>query len=87
MSAIDTSKLRIVEEKADIVLDNPKASQILKFVDVGDRISYVGSDDKYRSGGFIMTISPKGNSMTISGGPFKWAVSTSFIQQLFVFKK
>ena len=87
MSAIIPARLREVEDKADIVLDRPRPNQIKKYLAVGDRVSYVGTDNKYRSGGFIMTISEKGNSMTISGGNLKWALSTSSIQQLFVSKK
>lgn len=76
-----------MEEKADVVLDRPKPNQIKKYIAIGDRVSYVGDDGKYRSGGFVMSISQKGNAFTISGGKLKWAISTSSITQLFVSKK
>lgn len=87
MSRIIPERLQMVEEKADIVLQRPKPTQIKKYVSTGDRVSYVGNDNKYRSGGFVMTISEDGETMSLSGGRLRWSVSTSFIRQLFVSKK
>lgn len=84
---IDNKKLRMVSEKADMVIDTPTNKQIRKFIAKGDRISYVGTDNKYRSGGFIMSVAEDGSSMTISGGNLKWTLKTDMIDTIYLVKK
>jgi hypothetical protein len=80
-------KLKDIEEKADIIIDDPTPKQILKHLAIGDRVSYVGKDNKYRSGGFIMTINGSGTTFAISGGNLRWSVLTDNLKSLFIFKK
>lgn len=87
MSSIDPTKLKAVEDKADIVMEKPKNSQIKKFLKEGDRVSYIGTDNKYRSGGFVISIAEDGSSFVISGGKLKWSLSTSKVANLFIVKK
>lgn len=84
---IDKRKLKEVEDKADMVIDNPTPKQIIKYLAIGDRVSYVGKDKKYRSGGFIMTIVKDGSSFAISGGNLRWTVLTENMKSLIIFKK
>ena len=84
---IDNRKLRMVAEKADMVIDTPTNKQIRKFIAKGDRVSYVGTDNKYRSGGFIMSMAEDGSSMAISGGNLKWTLKTDSIDTIYVAKK
>ena len=84
---IQKRKLKEVEDKADIVIDDPKPKQVMKHLAVGDRVSYVGKDNKYRSGGFVMKILDDGNSFAISGGNLRWTVLTSNLKSLIIFKK
>ena len=87
MSALDPVKLKVVEEKADIVMDDPKASQIKKHLKAGDRVSYIGMDNKYRSGGFVLSIGDDGGSFVISGGNLKWSLRTDKVRRLFIMQK
>jgi RPA family protein len=87
MSEIDEEKLRAVEEKADVIIDNPKNKQILENVDNGDRVSYIGKDNLYRSGGFVLSVSREGDSMTLTTGSATWFVRTAKIATLFVVSK
>lgn len=87
MSTIDPSKLKEVEDKADIVMEKPKDAQIKKFLKSGDRVAYVGTDNKYRSGGFIISIAEDGSNFVISGGNLKWTLQTSKVSRLFIVKK
>ncbi len=84
---IDPAKLRAVADKADIEIDRPTKKQILKHLDSGDRISYVGVDNKYRSGGFIMSIAEDGSSMTIRGGNLKWTLRTNAKDTIYIVKR
>lgn len=84
---IDNKKLRMVADKADMVIDSPTPKQIRKFIAKGDRISYIGTDNKYRSGGFIMSIAEDGSSVAISGGNLKWTLRTDMIDTMYVAKK
>lgn len=84
---LDERKLREVSDKADLEMEEPTKRQILKFIKKGDRVSYIGTDNKYRSGGFIMSIAEDGSSMTISGGNFRWTLKTSNIDTIYVVKK
>jgi hypothetical protein len=87
MSAVDPKKIKAVEDKSDIVIDEPTAKQIKKFLNVGDRVSYIGNDEKYRSGGFVMKIADDGSSFSISGGNLQWTVRTSNLLKIFVVSK
>jgi hypothetical protein len=87
MSAIIPERLAAVEEAADIVLDKPTDKQILKYLNSGDRISYVGKDNKYRSGGFVMNIAEDGSSFGLRGGNLRWTLATDKIKQLFIVTK
>lgn len=87
MSAVDPEKLKVVEDKADIVMDKPKPNQIKKHLKGGDRVSYVGTDGKYRSGGFVMSIADDGSSFIISGGNLKWTLRTDKVSRLFIVSK
>jgi len=87
MSAVDKKKIKEVEDKADIVMDEPTPKQILKFVNTSDRVSYIAKDNKYRSGGFVISVNPDGSSISISGGNLKWTLKTSNIKKLFVVSK
>jgi hypothetical protein len=87
MSAVDPAKLKVVEDKADIIMEAPKPSQIKKHLKGGDRVSYIGTDGKYRSGGFIMSVAEDGTSFTISGGNLKWTLRTDKVARLFVVQK
>lgn len=84
MSAVDKKLIKEVEDKADIVMDEPTAKQMLKFVKTRDRISYIGRDNKYRSGGFVISIQPDGTSIALSGGNLKWSLKTSNIKKIFI---
>lgn len=84
---LDEKKLRAVADKADLEMEEPSKRQILKFIAKGDRVSYIGTDNKYRSGGFIMSIAEDGSSMAISGGNFRWTLKTSNIDTIYVAKK
>lgn len=84
---IDEEKLRSVEEKADVIIDNPKNNQILENVNDGDRVSYIGTDNKYRSGGFVLSVGRKGDTMTLTTGKVTWVVNTAKIATLFVVSK
>lgn len=87
MSAVDPKKIKAVEDKSDIVIDEPTAKQIKKFLNTGDRVSYIGQDEKYRSGGFVMKIADDGSSFSISGGNLQWTVRTSNLLKIFVVSK
>jgi len=87
MSAVDPKKIKAVEDKSDIVIDEPTPKQIKKFLNVGDRVSYIGNDEKYRSGGFVMKIADDGSSFSISGGNLQWTVRTSNLLKIFVVSK
>jgi hypothetical protein len=87
MSAVDPKKIKEVENKADIVIDEPTAKQIKKFLNPSDRVSYIGKDKKYRSGGFVMTIAEDGSKFSLSGGNLQWTVLTSNLLKIFVVSK
>jgi hypothetical protein len=87
MSAVDPSKIAVVEDKADIVIDSPKASQIKKHLSTGDRVSYIGTDNKYRSGGFVLSIATDGSSFVLSGGKLKWTLRTDKVSRIFIVQK
>jgi hypothetical protein len=70
-----------------MVIDNPKPSQILKHLKPADRISYIGTDGKYRSGGFVIRLAEDGQSISLSGGNLKWTLYTEKIQTIFIVKK
>lgn len=84
---LDARKLRKVEEKADMVIESPTKKQVVKFIEPGDRISYIGTDDKYRSGGFIMSVAEDGSQMAVSGGSLKWTLRTDKIDTVYLVKK
>lgn len=79
--------MKIVEDKADIVMERPKPNQIKKHLNAGDRVSYVGTDNKYRSGGFVISIADDGSSFVISGGNLKWTLRTDKVSRLFIVSK
>jgi hypothetical protein len=87
MSALDPAKLKVVENKADIVMDDPKPGQVKKHLKSGDRVSYIGTDNKYRSGGFVLSIAEDGSSFVISGGNLKWSLRTDKVSRLFIMQK
>jgi predicted nucleic acid-binding Zn finger protein len=87
MSALDPVKLKVVEDKADIVMDDPKPGQVKKHLKQGDRVSYIGTDNKYRSGGFVLSIVEDGSSFVISGGNLKWSLRTDKVRRLFIVQK
>jgi hypothetical protein len=87
MSAVDPKKIKAVEEKSDIVMETPKPKQITKFLNVGDRVSYIGNDEKYRTGGFVMTIADDGSTFSLSGGNLRWSVRTSNLLKIFIVSK
>jgi hypothetical protein len=87
MSAVDPEKIKVVEDKADIVMDAPKPGQIKKHLKASDRVSYIGTDGKYRSGGFVMSVAEDGSSFVISGGNLKWTLRTDKVARLFVVQK
>jgi hypothetical protein len=84
---LDERKLRQVSEKADVEMEEPTKRQIIKFIKKGDRVSYIGRDNKYRSGGFVMSVAEDGSSMALSGGNFRWTLRTETIDTIFVVKK
>lgn len=84
---LDERKLRDVSEKADMEIETPSKRQIIKFIKKGDRVSYIGKDNKYRSGGFIMSVADDGSSMAIMGGNFRWTLRTETIDTIYVVKK
>jgi hypothetical protein len=84
---LDEEKLAQVEERSDVVIDEPTERQILKHVSTGDRISYIGTDNKFRSGGFVMRVADDGSNLSLSGGNLKWALKTERIQTIFIVKK
>lgn len=84
---VDPRKLNQVAEKADYVIEQPTPKQILKYLSKGDRIAYVGTDDLYRSGGFIMTISEDGKVFSLLGGKYRWSVRTENLDTIFITKK
>lgn len=88
MSKVDKELIKAVEEKADIVIDAPTAKQVTKYVNTRDRISYIAkNDDKYRSGGFVISVKNDGEYISLSGGNLKWTIKTSNIKKLFVVSK
>ena len=87
MSAIVPHLLRGVEDKADVSIDNPSKKQILEYVHQGDRVSYIGKDRLYRSGGFVINVTKDGSSILLLGGPYKWTVKQSFLATIFVVYK
>lgn len=88
MSKVDKELIKAVEEKADIVIDMPTAKQVTKYVNTRDRISYIAkNDDKYRSGGFVISVKNDGEYISLSGGNLKWTIKTSNIKKLFVVSK
>lgn len=87
MSAVDPKKIRQVEERSDIVIEEPTAKQITKYLKSGDRVSYIGKDEKYRSGGFVMKIAEDGTTFSISGGNLQWSIRTSSLAKIFVVSK
>jgi len=84
---IDPKKLEQVADKADYVIEEPTAKQIVKYLDVGDRISYVGKDKSYRPSAFIMAIHDNGNTFAVYGGTLRWSVRTENVDRIFIFKK
>lgn len=84
---VNQRKIKEVEDRSDLVIDEPTASQIKKHLVPADRISYIGTDGKYRSGGFVMKISNDGESISLSGGNLKWTLYTEKIQTIFIVKK
>ena len=84
---VDQKKIKEVEDKSDLVIDHPKPSQILKHLKPADRISYIGTDGKYRSGGFVMKLMNEGEAISLSGGNLKWTLYTNKIQTIFIVKK
>lgn len=84
---MDPKKIRAVEEKSDIVMEDPKPKQITKFLNSGDRVSYIGKDEKYRSGGFVMKIAEDGSTFSLSGGNLQWTVRTSNVAKIFIVSK
>lgn len=84
---VDARKIRDVEDRSDVVIDDPKPSQILKHLKPADRISYIGTDGKYRSGGFVIRIGEEGESIGLSGGNLKWTLRTDKIQTIYIVKK
>ena len=84
---VNAQKIRQVEDRSDLVIDNPKPSQIVKHLKPADRISYIGKDGKYRSGGFVMQIGNDGESISLSGGNLKWTLYTEKIRTIFIVKK
>lgn len=87
MSQIVPHLLQQVEDKADVSIDNPTKRQILEYVKKGDRVSYVGKDKLYRSGGFVINVSKDGGSILLLGGPYKWTLNQSSIATIFVVSK
>lgn len=87
MSAVDPDKIAVVEEKADVIIDSPKANQIKMYMLVGDRVSYIGTDKKYRSGGFVLSIATDGTSFVLSGGKLKWTLRTDKVSRIFIVQK
>ena len=87
MSAVDPKKIKAVEERSDIVIDEPTSKQIKKFLKSGDRVSYIGQDEKYRSGGFVMKIAEDGTTFSLSGGNLQWSVRTSNLAKIFIVSK
>lgn len=84
---VNPRKIKEVEDRSDLVIDNPKPSQINKHLKPADRISYIGTDGKYRSGGFVMQIGNNGESISLSGGNLKWTLYTEKIRTIFIVKK
>jgi hypothetical protein len=87
MSAIVPHLLSRVEDKADVSIDNPTKKQILEYINVGDRVSYIGKDKLYRSGGFVIKIDADGGGFVLMGGPYKWFVKQSSLATIFVVYK
>jgi len=87
MSAVDAKKIKAVEEKSDVVIADPTKKQILKFLKPSDRVSYIGTDDKYRSGGFVMKVAEDGSKFSLSGGNLQWTVLTSNLSKIFIVSK
>ena len=84
---VNPKKIKEVEDRSDLVIDNPKPSQIMKHLKPADRISYIGTDGKYRSGGFVIGIKEDGESISLSGGNLKWTLYTEKIRTIFIVKK
>jgi hypothetical protein len=84
---VDERKIQEVEDKSDLVIDRPKPSQILKHLAPADRISYIGTDGKYRSGGFVMKLMNEGEAISLSGGNLKWTLYTNKIRTIYIVKK
>ena len=87
MSRVVPSLLAEVEDKADITIETPSAKNIKKHVKLGDRVSYVAKDGKYRTGGFIVSLADDGSSMVILGGKLRWTLKASNIEQIFIVSK
>jgi hypothetical protein len=87
MSQVKPYHIKKVEESADYVLEEPSENDILDYVRTGDRISYIGMDKLYRSGGFVTKVAEDGSSLAITGGPYKWTLRQSFIKKIFVSNK
>jgi hypothetical protein len=87
MSVVDRSKIVGVEEKADIIVDQPSPAQLAKYIKSGDRVSYIGKDNLYRSGGFVTRIAKDYESFGIKGGPYAWTLQRKNIRTLFVVSK
>jgi hypothetical protein len=81
---VNPRKIKEVEDRSDIVIDYPKPAQILKHLRTRDRVSYIGTDDKYRSGGFVIAIAEDGSSISLSGGNLKWTIKTPKIATIFI---
>lgn len=84
---LDDAKLRELSEKVDMEIEMPSNRQILKYIEAGDRVSYIGRDNKYRSGGFIVSIADDGSSVVIRGGNFRWTLKTAMIDTIYIVKK
>lgn len=87
MSVVDRSMIKEVEQKANYTLVSPTAAMIRNYVKSGDRVSYIGRDNLYRSGGFVTRIAADHESFGIKGGPYSWTLQRKNIRTLFVVSK
>jgi hypothetical protein len=87
MSAVDKQRIREVEDKADYVYDSPSAATIKSKIKLGDRVAYIGSDNLYRSGGFVVRVAQDGSAIGIKGGPYTWTLQRRNIKTIFITSK
>ena len=67
---------------ADVVITNPKPSQLVKYAKGMKRISYTTTQDTSVSSAFIVKVEPNGNYMKVRAGYKYYAIQPQNIQEI-----